>query len=502
MKFRKLAVAAVVVLTAPAFAQCSAEGTSSSGESGVVRYGSVEPSSMDPRKSGSLDAVFLTNVYDSLTDRTPAGKVGPGLATEWKFSEDGKTFDLTLREGVTFQDGEKFDAAAVKANIESAQQPGATRAGELEAIESIEIVDDLHVRLHLSHPATQLIGVLAGEAGMMISPTALDDPDLATQPVGAGPYELTKFNQGEMEYTAWDGYWDLDSVKNDKLVFVVNDDVNTQFRALKSGQLNFYSLPYKLVDAAKKAGLEVEPAQSSNIWQVILNTTVPQLAKPEVRKAISLALDRPAMTKGALGEMCKPTVQPFGEGFLGHADSLDAPAMKQDVAEARRLMAQAGYAKGFDITITSSQSTTQQDVSTIIQAQLKEIGISVDIEVIEQSQSTAKQRKGEFEMVMSVPPTGRPDPTAYVETFYAEDGLLNQGFKLDTVESNLLAAQVTTDEDERQQLLAEISESVYEAGAPTVPLCSSHLDFVHASNVSGVVPPRFNDWDFKSIVVK
>lgn len=502
MKIKQLAIAVVVVVSAPALAQCSADGTSSSAdESGVVRYGSVAPSSMDPRKSGPLDAVFLTAVYDSLIDRTPEGKIKPGLATEWTFSADGKTVDLTLREGVVFQDGETFDAAAVEANIMAAKEPGAARATELEAIDRVEVVDDSHVRLHLSRPATQLTGVLAGEGGMMISPKALDDPDLATQPVGAGPYRLTEFSQGQLVYTAWDRYWNKESVKNEKLIFTLNADSNTQFRALQSGQLNLYGVQGDLLDAAKKARFEVTSGPTSSVWQLILNTTNAKLAKPEIRKAIALALDREAISQGFASGRCLPTVQPFGDGILGHVDELE-DSTKPDLDEARRLMAEAGVKDGFNIDLLLSNSSLMQNLATVVQADLKKIGIDVKLDVVDQPQSTARQREGQFEMVVSLAPAGRPDPSSYVANFYAKGGTLNPGFTLDSVESMLLEAQATTDEEERQRVLAEITTTVRDEGGPTVPICNSQLYFVHPVSLSGLVAPKLNDYDWTTVVVK
>ena len=501
MKVRQLAVAAVMVMTAPAFVQCSSEGTSSAGEPGVVRYGSIAPSSMDPRQSGPLSAVFLTNIYDSLIDRTPAGEIGPGLATEWKFSGDGKTFDLTLREGVKFQDGEPFDAAAVEANLNAAKAPGASRATELEAVERVEVVDDLHVRLHLSRPATQLTGVLAGEAGMMISPKAMDDPNLATQPVGAGPYKLTKFGQGELVYTAWDGYWNKDAVKNKKVIFTLNADANTQFRALQSGQLNLYSVRGGMLDAAKQDGLEVTSGETSSVWQLLMNTTNPKLAKPAVRKAIALALDREGISKAFTAGLCRPTAQPFGEAVVGHVEDLEA-ATEQNLDEATRLMGEAGYEDGFEISLMLSTSSPMQKFATVVQSDLKKIGITVNLDVVDQPQSTARQRKGQFEIVVSVNPAGRPDPSAYIATFYGKGGSLNPGFFDEGVEAKLLEAQATDVEEERQRILGEIVTSVYEIGAPTAPVCNSMLTFVHPDNVTGFEIPVLNDYDFASVTVQ
>ena len=122
--------------------------------------------------------------------------------------------------------------------------------------------------------------------------------------------------------------------------------------------------------------------------------------------------------------------------------------------------------------------------------------------MVEQPQSTANQRKGQFEMSISLPPTGRPDPSNYVAWFYAPGGLYNPGFTLDSVEPSLRAVQATADDDERQAILGEIVTDVHDVGGPTVPICNSKRGFGHAENVSGFEVPVFNDWDWTTIVVK
>src|SRR5690606_5663474 len=137
----------------------------------------------------------------------------PGLAESWEFAEDGSYLDLFLREGVVFQDGEAFDAEAVKASLERGKTlEGSTVAGDLAVVEEIEVVDPMTVRLHLSGPAPSLPMILSAQPGMIISPAALDDPALDQNPVGAGMYRVTSYEAGvSLVAEAWDEYWDQDA---------------------------------------------------------------------------------------------------------------------------------------------------------------------------------------------------------------------------------------------------------------------------------------------------
>src|SRR5690606_13723590 len=143
-------------------------------------------------------------VYEPLIRTTPTGEFEPGLATDWALVDDGAAFELTLREGVTFQDGAPFDADAVVANLEQTMESGGNLAVELEVVDSITAVDDHTVRLELNGPGGHLPGVLAFCAGMMISPDALDD-DLQTNPVGAGPFVLEDITETAATFSRWDG---------------------------------------------------------------------------------------------------------------------------------------------------------------------------------------------------------------------------------------------------------------------------------------------------------
>lgn len=491
-------VAACLVLSA-----CASGSGSGSDDSSILRYGTYEPTSLDPRKSGGLDTLFLEPVYDSLIARTPSGELKPGLATEWKLAEDATVLTMSLRDGVKFQDGTPFDGEAVKANIRSAQELGALRASELEPIESVEVLDPLHIRMNLSEPSSQLIGVLAGEAGMMISPAALKKGNLETKPVGAGPYQLVEYAPGRISYRAWDGYWAKETVKNDGLEFVLNADATTQFRALKSGEIDAQGILASQAKEAKESGLNVLATPTTSLWQVMLNVERPVLRNPKVRQAIMHAVDRRAISDSMTAGTCVPTVQPFGKEIAGHVDALDDPQFGYDVAKAKQLMAEAGFGGGTQLELAVSTSTQQQELGSILQAALAEIGITVKLRVLDQANQTSIRRKGEFDMATSLSPAARPDQVHYISRTYLLGGADNPGnFSVNGIERYLSAARRSDDEKDRGAALQRIVRAVYDAGPPVIPVCSTTFHFAYPDSVSGLQGPALNDFDWASVAVE
>lgn len=503
MRFPRGARATAALAACLVLAACGAGGqTAASGSGGVLRYGTYQPTSLDPRRSGTLDTLFLEPVYDSLITRTPDGKIGPGLATEWSFANSGSVLALTLRSGVRFQDGAALDADAVKQNIAAAQAKGSMRAAELAPVKSVDVVDASHVRLNLSGPATQMIGVLAGEAGMMISPTALNKSDLGTSPVGAGPYKVTKNTQGEIVYQAWDGYWAKNTVKNSELRFTINPDANTLFRALQSGQIDANGILASQVKQAKEAGFTVLATPTTSLWGLQLNVSNPVLADPKVRQAITHAIDRQAISDNMTGGTCVATVQPFGKGFVGHNDALDDPKLGFDLARSKDLLAGANAGSIAPLVLSVSSSTQQQQLGSILQAELGVAGIPVKVEVLDQAALTAKRVKGNIDMALSLTPTARPDPIIYVADTYLKGGVNNPGgFSTSTVDRLLRTAEQSSDDNARAAALAQISAEVYQAGQPMVPICSTTFHFAYRNGVSGLKGPALNDFDWAAVSV-
>ena len=167
--------------------------------SGTLRYGAANiVTRFDPHRSSSgYDQNWLAPVYERLIWQSTEVELEPGLATEWGFVDD-LTFEMTLREGVTFTDGTPFDADAVKANIERAKTvEGSGVIAYLASVETVEVVDATHVRFLLNKPDATLPMQFATRPGMMMSPAFMEDPDVDIAAVGTGPFVLTEYLVGD-----------------------------------------------------------------------------------------------------------------------------------------------------------------------------------------------------------------------------------------------------------------------------------------------------------------
>ena len=170
-----------------------------------------DPDMLDPDQSRTfVGRIVYAAMCDKLVDISPELKIIPQLATSWEWSEDGKTLTMKLRDGVTFQDGTQFDAEAVKANIERSKTlDESRRKAEVKSIDSVEVVDPLTVKMHLSAPDATLIAQLADRAGMMLSPTAFkkDGADFGLHPVCAGPFSfVNRVQQDRIELKKFADY--------------------------------------------------------------------------------------------------------------------------------------------------------------------------------------------------------------------------------------------------------------------------------------------------------
>ncbi|MFD0744676.1 ABC transporter substrate-binding protein [Phytohabitans flavus] len=461
-----------------------------------------QPDLLDPRLAGPLDPVFLDNFYETLIDRKPNGELKPGLATEWKFAPDGKAIDLTLRAGVKFQDDTPFDAEAVKANVEAAKKPPSLLVGALKSIEAVEVSSPTQVRLVLSAPGGHLVNVLAGEAGMMISPKALGNADLKTKPVGTGPFKLTDIADGRLSMRAWDGYWNRSAVKIGGIEMTVYADEATRLRAVRSGQSDGSSITPAQVAEAKSAGLTVVQGANTTFNGILLNTGASEFGNPKVRQAMSYAVDRKAISDSLYAGACKPSVQPFQDGFWAYDAELAGTDAYHDVDKAKALLAEAGLPNGFKFEMNVGPNTSYQQLAQALQAQLAQIGITMSITVLEASQLINARRTGKFNATVSLVQAGRPDPSQFVADYYMPGGIYNPGkFTADGVADLLAQSRQTDDLATRQGPMRQIIKTVFDAGPPVIPVCGVQYVAAFRSGIDGFQVPVVGDYDFGSLTI-
>ncbi len=511
---RRALAAAAAMATILALSACGGDGGGGATNTGPssagkaeLRFAGTVVATFDPALSSVYNQAFLTPVYESLLTRDASGELIPGLATEWKLSEDGKTFDLTLRPGVKFHDGESLTAEAVKLSLERAKTlPKSLRKAELEVIKSIEAVDDTHVRLHLEGPPGAIGNVLASESGMIISPKAVNGSDLATKPVGTGAYTLTSKTDSEVLYTAWDGYWNKDAVKNSGVRYTQQQDTSARFRGLASDQYDVIGMDGATIEQAKAAGLRVVQGESTNMVGILLNPkAVPEFADPLVRQAIMRVIDRKAIAdnSGFTGA-CTPTVQPFPPGYWAHVSSLQQdPELSTDVAAAKELLAKAGKADGFSFKLSTIAFPAFSSLAQILQAQLAQIGIKAEINVMDTSAYGAARGAGNIEAGLGQYATGRPDPSVFLQTTYLPGGLHNYAdVKYKDAEKLLKESLASTDTAKRSGPTHELITTITKTGPNLIPICALKQTYGTSTNVEGFGTTLLQEFDWRGISVK
>ncbi|HEX3347979.1 MAG TPA: ABC transporter substrate-binding protein, partial [Acetobacteraceae bacterium] len=247
-----------------------------------------EPASMDPvlGNNPGNDGRSYNLFAERLLFQDFAGTYKPLLAERWEFGEDGLTLTFHLRQGISFQDGTPFDAAAVKFNLDRARHPSpqSRTAPYLTTLANVEAVDASTVRLTLTQRSASFLATLASEVGTIVSPTAIAKlgADFSHAPVGTGPFRLTSWSSGRIEAHRWDGYWQKDENGQqlpylDSVVFDIQPNAAVQLVDLQSNGAQFGD-NVLIQDYAKvKASpdLELVPSPNNNIMYSAFNTPKP-----------------------------------------------------------------------------------------------------------------------------------------------------------------------------------------------------------------------------------
>ncbi|WP_425839951.1 ABC transporter substrate-binding protein [Microbacterium sp. PA5] len=503
---RLTAVAAAVVLAAGMTACGPTDGTAAPGddEPRVLRVGtSAALTSLDPARSAAFGVAFLTPVYETLILRDAEGLLEPGLATEWTLNDDATQLELTLREGVEFQDGEVFDAEAVKANIEAAADRGGQIATQLSVVTQVDVVDDHALTLTMSRPAADILGVLASEAGMMISPAALGADDIETNPVGTGPFTVVEQNQSGISYEAWDGYWNAERIKLDRIEILTGlDDDQVRLNAVLTDEVQVAQTRYSAIEEQEQRAPDTVVSLTGNratVVGIMLNTAEGEWANPAMRLAAQHAIDRQGISDALYDGGCEPVAQPYPTSYWASdpaLESSDDAAYDPDLA--RELLSDAGLT-GTPVTLYVGAATLYQNMAAAVQQQLNDVGMDVTVESFDTATLADLRASGSFEASIALVNSARPDPAQFVQQFYASDGVFNYGkYAYEGIDEPLAAMNSTADQEQRAASMHEIMARVLEQGPLIIPICAPTDVVMHSAAISGVtIPVNYdNDWTY------
>jgi peptide/nickel transport system substrate-binding protein len=312
-----------------------------------------EPNTLDPhRVIGRQSEAFMPNVYDGLTARDQDGELVPALATSWR-QISPTVWRFTLRRGVTFHNGEVFNAQSVKFTLDRALNPQqrATTWSQLVTISEVRIVDDFTVDVVTSRPDILLPARLSELFGAMLPPRYTEQlgEAIGTRPIGTGPFRVIEWVKNErMVLEANTTYWRGAPAIQRVLIRPIAED-SARVAALLAGEVDMMEgVPFPLIDVLQRfPQTKVERATAARIFYIALNSNVAPLNDIRVRQALNYAIDRETIIK----QLYLGFGRPAASIVAAQAPAFDAAVTPYpyDPERAKRLLAEAGYPAGFEI---------------------------------------------------------------------------------------------------------------------------------------------------------
>ena len=438
----------------------------------TLRVGLAEdPDVLDPSLARSfVGRVVFAALCDKLFDIDEKLAIVPQLATSYEWSADSKALTLKLRPGVTFHDGEKFDAAAVKFNIERHKTlPGSNRRGELAPVTTVDVVDAATVRLNLSAPFSPLLAQLADRAGMMVSPKAAQaaGDKFGTKPVCSGPFKFVeRIAQDRMVFERFPQYWNKSAIHFDKVIYTPIPDATVRLANLKSGQLDFIervsSSDMEKLQADKK--LKTSRIVELGYQGITINIGKSEQAKKNplgrdarVREAFELSLDRQGLVQVVMDNEAIVGNQwvPPDNSFYAKG----SPIPKRDIARAKALLKEAGEPNP-SFTLVTPTTSDAQKLAQVVQAMAKEAGFDIKIQAAEFATSLNMADRGEFEAYV-LAWSGRADPDGNLFSFHGCKQPLNYTGYCDAETDKLLAqSRELRDPAARKKVFEQITARV------------------------------------------
>jgi peptide/nickel transport system substrate-binding protein len=383
--FRSKRMAALVAAAALSLTGCSAAGdTAAEQTSQTLTLGAL----MAPKSFAAADSDFANvspfyqAVYDTLLRMEPDGKLVPMLATEWTYNEDKTVLTLKLRDDVKFTDGTAFNADAAKENLQRFKVGTSADAQFLAALQKADAVDATTLKLTLSAPDPAFLGYLSKEASFMQSPASFGNADVATNPVGSGPYILdtaATVTGTSYTYKTNPDYWAKDLVHYDNLILNVYPEQTSLLSAVKSGTLNGSLIDIAMIQEAEAAGYKNNSFEGNWVGLMLFDragTTNAALKDVRVRQALNYAFDTKSLMDAVNQGRGTPTTQVFPPSSDAYDPSLDS-RYAYDPAKAKALLGEAGYANGFNLQMPSTP-LVNSSIFALITQQLKDVGVTVE----------------------------------------------------------------------------------------------------------------------------
>jgi peptide/nickel transport system substrate-binding protein len=350
--------------------------------------------------------IVFAGLCDKLFDIDERLQIVPQLALGYEWT-DPKTLLIRLRPNVTFQDGEPFDAAAVKYGLERhLTMPASFRRAEIGSVDHVEVVDPLTVRLVLKTPSAPLLALLTDRAGMIVAPKVAEaeGKDFGLHPVCTGPFQFTeRVAQDRIVLDRYKGYWDAKDIHFDRVIYQPMTDSAVQVANLHTGNIDLAErvLPTDVAEIRRDPKLRIVTSPALGYVGITFNLANGAQSKAPInqnallREAFEAALDRQALSQVVFNGMYLPTEQAVPPSSPLYVKGLEAPG--RDIAKARALVKQAGVQTPVEVTMMVPNTPDQAQLAEVIQSMVRDAGFEVKINLVEFASSVAAGTRGDFE---------------------------------------------------------------------------------------------------------
>jgi peptide/nickel transport system substrate-binding protein len=434
---------------------------------GTLRVGFyIEAATMDPHLSGSkIDRQVYHNIYEPLVTLDVKLGIKPGLAESWQ-QPDSRTLIFKLRRGVKFHDGTDFNAEAARFNFNRMKtEPKSVRKGEIASIDSVDVVDSHTIKINLKRPDAALLATLTDRAGMMVSPKVAQEKgselERNAKGAGTGPFEFVEWvKDSHLLIKRNDNYWNKQGGPYlDRVRYRPIPDDTVKLQSLQTGEIDVmdYVQPRDVAAVRADRNVVVVDVPSLADFAYQLNHTRPPFATKALRQAVAYSLDLEQIVKGVWLNVGVPANGPIPPTSWAYDRSI-AP-IKRDLARVKAKLAEGGQPNGFTFTMTTNNIPINVQEAEVIQAQLREAGITMKIKLVDSATLISDGNNKNFEMI-SYQWSGRPDPDGNTYQFYKTTpgtSLNWSGISNPQIDTLLDKSREVSSQAERKKLFSDLT---------------------------------------------
>ena len=469
---------------------------------------------------------MIKSLFDGLMDYQPGtSELMPDLAESYEITDDGLSYTFKLREGVKFHNGREMTAEDVKYSLErtinpQTQSPGAgffasiqgfdaMASGDSTSLAGVTVIDPYTVTIALSRPDATFLHVMALNFSFIVpkEETEKYGPDFGKNPVGTGAFKMTEWALGQrVVFERNPEYYRAELPKLDRIEFQVGIEPNVALLKLQRGEVDILGDP---IPAARFLQVKNDPANADLLVEggqlhtgyITMNVKMPPFDNAKVRQAVNMAVNKERIIKIINGRAV-PANQPLPPTMPGYDPAYEGYPF--DPAKAKALLAEAGFADGFDTELFAMNTDPNPRIAQAIQQDLKEIGINAEVKSL--AQSTVIAAGGEPDQAPMIWSGGMawiadfPDPSNFYGPILGCGGAVPGGWNWawycnEELEQQATQADAMVDAakaDERIALWRSIFISIM-GDAPWVPVFNEQRFTFHSARIAGPNNTIFTD---------